>query len=233
MNQQIEILKAYDVGDHRGVDSQVVHRCIDAGQVAEAIELLVSSANGGCKNSLEALAAIYGCHSSEVLGEDNLPEQYRHEQFSDIYESLGYGCIYVLINEHMPGLFKVGYTTQSVKERIKQVSGTTGVPTPFVELFSIATLNCRDAEALAHRKLSKYRINEGREFFKCDADVMVKACVSSVLETHIKLGLSEDGDVLKGVDYFPDIAYAEDIAKAHMDNPSFLFRRKPFDGGPF
>lgn len=39
--------------------------------------------------------------------------------------------IYVLKNEAMPGLVKIGLTTDTVKSRISNLSSSTGVPLPF------------------------------------------------------------------------------------------------------
>jgi hypothetical protein len=39
--------------------------------------------------------------------------------------------VYVLTNEAMPGLVKIGLTTDSVEARLTQLSSHTGVPLPF------------------------------------------------------------------------------------------------------
>jgi hypothetical protein len=39
--------------------------------------------------------------------------------------------VYVLTNEAMPGLVKIGLTTDSLESRILQLSSATGVPLPF------------------------------------------------------------------------------------------------------
>ncbi len=81
------------------------------------------------------------------------------------------GCVYILENPAMPDLIKIGYTTRTAEERAKELyEGMTGVPTPFV----VAHIeNCdepRKLEAAVHKKLSNYRINNNREFFKYPAD---------------------------------------------------------------
>jgi hypothetical protein len=42
------------------------------------------------------------------------------------------GYIYVLINQSMEGFIKVGKTARDPKERAKELSQATGVPTPFM-----------------------------------------------------------------------------------------------------
>ena len=41
------------------------------------------------------------------------------------------GILYVLTNSFMPGLVKIGCTTGPVEDRIKALSGGTGVPVAF------------------------------------------------------------------------------------------------------
>ena len=81
------------------------------------------------------------------------------------------GCVYILKNPSMPDLIKIGYTTRTAEERAKELyEGITGVPEPFVVVY---IENCEDPqklESVIHRKLSAYRINKNREFFKYPAD---------------------------------------------------------------
>jgi hypothetical protein len=48
----------------------------------------------------------------------------------DIGDHMTKGIVYVLTNEAMPGLVKIGYTTD-LKERIKKLSQPSGIPAPF------------------------------------------------------------------------------------------------------
>lgn len=86
------------------------------------------------------------------------------------------GWVYILSNEYMPGIYKIGMTTTSPDIRAKELSSATGVPTPFnIE----ATFHCDDpaiSERAVHDDLSNYRINESREFFKDDLDELVGIC---------------------------------------------------------
>ena len=41
------------------------------------------------------------------------------------------GWVYVLSNEFMPGIYKIGMTTTSPATRAKELSSATGVPAPF------------------------------------------------------------------------------------------------------
>jgi hypothetical protein len=75
--------------------------------------------------------------------------------------------IYILENETMPGIYKIGYTRKKPEERAIQLSKSTGVPLPFKVIYA---LRCHDGEGMEyeiHKSLSKYRLNKQREFFSC------------------------------------------------------------------
>ena len=80
--------------------------------------------------------------------------------------------VYILSNKSMPGLVKIGYTSRSVGVRSDELY-TTGVPTPFKveEKFKFSSeQEAQKAEKIFHRKLSAYRVNGNREFFKISPD---------------------------------------------------------------
>ena len=75
------------------------------------------------------------------------------------------GIVYVLTNDYMPGLVKIGYTAQSIKERLKELDKT-GTPWPFRCHFAIETERYKEIEKLAHEAFAGYRVRENREFFR-------------------------------------------------------------------
>ncbi len=77
------------------------------------------------------------------------------------------GWIYVLVNSSMPGLAKVGRTTKSPASRAAELSGATGVATPFVLAFDQAFADCCAAEKAVHDELDRrgLRVAPNREFF--------------------------------------------------------------------
>ena len=75
------------------------------------------------------------------------------------------GWVYVLTNDSMPNIVKIGYTTQNPYERAKQLSKSTGVPQPFVVSYAVSTLMFIELEARPHYLLAGYRVNNSREFF--------------------------------------------------------------------
>jgi hypothetical protein len=84
--------------------------------------------------------------------------------------------IYLLTNEAMPGLVKIGFTTgESIEYRIAQLSGASGVPLPFECHFAAEVKDCNKLEKQLHQLFSENRINPKREFFKVDPEKVVLA----------------------------------------------------------
>ena len=78
--------------------------------------------------------------------------------------------VYVLTNPAMPGLVKIGWTTQAdANIRISQLY-TTGVPVPFTLEFACKVANALEVERALHIAFAPNRINPRREFFKIDAE---------------------------------------------------------------
>jgi hypothetical protein len=78
------------------------------------------------------------------------------------------GYLYLLSNPAMPGLIKIGKTTRDPAERVRELSSATGVPSPFVLLYSQPVANVDAAERFAHAELERrgHRHSSDREFFK-------------------------------------------------------------------
>lgn len=85
---------------------------------------------------------------------------------------MAHGFVYVLGNESMPGIYKIGFTLKHPRERMAELSRATACPTPFDLL---AYIGCEDpqwVEGEIHRSLADYRVNDAREFFKVPAAVI-------------------------------------------------------------
>jgi len=74
--------------------------------------------------------------------------------------------VYILSNESMPGLIKIGRTSREIDERVKELNSATGVPTPFVIEKVFCTQNSHTLEYLIHNDLALYRVANNREFFQ-------------------------------------------------------------------
>ena len=81
--------------------------------------------------------------------------------------------VYVLTNPAMPGLLKIGSTTQEeVDTRMKQLYST-GVPVPFDCAFACRVPNAREVEKALHTAFRAMRINPTREFFKIEPECVI------------------------------------------------------------
>lgn len=78
------------------------------------------------------------------------------------------GIIYILTNEAMPGLCKIGRTTRSDLQTRMNELYTTGVPFQFECVYACEFENCEAAEYALHTAFSTDRVNPKREFFKMD-----------------------------------------------------------------
>jgi hypothetical protein len=79
------------------------------------------------------------------------------------------GIIYLLSNPAMPGIIKIGRTTnEDVKVRMQQLYQT-GVPLPFECLYAATVNNIDDVEKALHIAFNPSRLNPKREFFEIDA----------------------------------------------------------------
>jgi hypothetical protein len=77
------------------------------------------------------------------------------------------GHVYILNNQAMPGLVKIGHTARTPEIRAAELSAATGVPGRFVVAWSHPVRDHEALEALAHGRLARYRVNNNREFFSC------------------------------------------------------------------
>lgn len=83
--------------------------------------------------------------------------------------------IYILTNESMPGLVKIGRTMDSVESRIAQLSTHSGVPLPFECYFAAEVKDATKLEKTLHQLFAENRINPKREFFQVDPEKVVLA----------------------------------------------------------
>lgn len=83
-----------------------------------------------------------------------------------IAEEPGAGWIYLLSNREWPDLVKVGLTTRTVEERVKEINAATGVPIPYGVRRCWRVSKPKLAEEIAHGSLSAFRVRSDREFFR-------------------------------------------------------------------
>ncbi len=113
------------------------------------------------------------------------------------------GIIYILTNESMPGLIKIGVTT-NLKERLQKLD-TTGIPTPFNLHYAIEIEDYEKKEHLLHQGLSEHRIRRNREFFRFEpenARALLQAIGGKEVDSqYIGVAIDEDGNEVSSEEY--------------------------------
>lgn len=82
------------------------------------------------------------------------------------------GIVYVLTNQAMPGIVKIGMTTRdNIDERMRELFST-GVPVPFECAFActVPAKDCDKIEKALHKAFAPDRVHPSREFFKINPD---------------------------------------------------------------
>ena len=77
--------------------------------------------------------------------------------------------VYILTNEAMPGIIKIGWTDNAVEQRMKELDKT-GTPLPFTCFYAKRVDDPRFVESKLHEAFDEFRIRENREFFRMSAD---------------------------------------------------------------
>lgn len=110
----------------------------------------------------------------------------------------GTGYIYCMSNESMPGLLKIGMTMESPDERAKELSSSTGVPTPFRVEISKCVMEPYEKEQLIHKLLGElgFRVNERREFFNCSLK-SVEYLFALIDGTNVVIGNTETSAIVR------------------------------------
>ena len=101
------------------------------------------------------------------------------------------GIVYVLTNPAMPGLVKIGKTSQSeVSGRISQLY-TTGVPLPFDCEYAVTVKDTLQVERALHFAFGPNRLNLNREFFEIDAE-QAKVILDLIKIDDVTPGVEQD-----------------------------------------
>jgi hypothetical protein len=90
--------------------------------------------------------------------------------------------IYILINEAMPGYVKIGKTSTSLEQRVKELSSSTSVPLPFTCFYACTVKDASFAERQLHDAFDNNRINPHREFFQISPERVVSALKLAEIE---------------------------------------------------
>lgn len=90
--------------------------------------------------------------------------------------------IYILINEAMPGYVKIGKTSTSLEQRIRELSTSTSIPLPFTCFYACTVKDSAFVEHQLHDAFDDARINPKREFFQIAPERVVSALKLAEIE---------------------------------------------------
>jgi T5orf172 domain len=88
------------------------------------------------------------------------------------------GFIYLLSNPAMPGMIKIGFSTDQAAMRAVELSRPTGIPIDFELVYDELVSDCRAVERHLHKRFAAYRVNRRREFFR----VPVREAIAALQE---------------------------------------------------
>jgi len=141
-------------------------------------------------------------------------------------EEIGY--VYVLKNECMPGLIKIGIT-DNIQERMR-VLNNTSVPVQFESVYTcvVRKADMRKIESALHKAFAPDRVNPKREFFRMDADRVIPILSMFQLENitdEINMELN------KGLDPQERVALEKEKAESPKRREPFNFLALGIKGG--
>ena len=110
--------------------------------------------------------------------------------------------VYILTNEAMPGYIKIGRTTTSVEQRMRELDKT-AVPLPFQCYYAARVGDDKKLESTLHEAFGDHRVRSSREFFKLDPH-----------KAKVIIELLALEDVTPGQDNFEDEESKEAVQKA-------------------
>ena len=113
---------------------------------------------------------------------------------------MAHGYIYILSNVSLNGLVKIGSTVFHAAARAKQLSSTTAIPTPFVVAYEAYVNHYQKFEKELHHRLSKYRVNPKREFFKISVESVVKMIIDMM-----DMPLYKPQDQYEAIEILPEL----------------------------
>lgn len=115
----------------------------------------------------------YGEDKSDEREDKNTSKKEKQKDSNKYHEVDSEGIVYVLENEYMNNVLKIGYTSGSPEERARSLSEAEGVPSDYEVVYFKEVADPEAEEMRVHTELSEYRASLGREFFKVDRQTAV------------------------------------------------------------
>jgi hypothetical protein len=127
------------------------------------------------------------------------------------------GFIYILENEAMKGLYKIGSSgRENLDKRIKDLNST-NMPFPFKCVFSCEVENYKEVEKSIHMAFNKFRVNPKREFFEIEPEQIIPLLKQLRIKDTTK-------SINEKIDKTIDIADKQAGKKYAKRRPSFKFK---------
>jgi hypothetical protein len=106
--------------------------------------------------------------------------------------------VYVMVNEAMAGIIKIGRTSD-IEQRIRSLDST-ALPLPFECHYAALVENAADIERILHSLFSEYRIRPNREFFRLSPEKVVTALrLTQHQDVTPRSGVFEDAEEQRAV----------------------------------
>lgn len=126
------------------------------------------------------------------------------------------GIIYVLSNPAMPGLVKIGKTTQDDPQvRLDQLYNTS-VPVPFTCEIAVKVADVTQCESVLHQAFVQSRVNPRREFFNLEAEDVIPL-LSYLGEEDVTPSVKPEGDAADPI----DVQSGENLRRQRRPNMDF------------
>ena len=119
--------------------------------------------------------------------------------------------VYILTNPAIPDLIKVGRTT-NLEDRLRNLSGHSGVPVPFEVYFACEVEDATAVEKRLHFGFGDHRINPKREFFSINPER-----VKAILEGWSLKDVTPTSDIVE------DQEDVETLKRVRARKPVFRF----------
>lgn len=141
------------------------------------------------------------------------------------------GWVYIISNQAIPGVIKIGYSTKDPRARAKELG--TGAPHPYHVEYEVLIEHPSRVERAAHQILSGVRA--GKEWFECDIPSAIKAIRTACVGAEIYLenryeraapddqGQAQTGDLFESESRKPLITPFELLSdpQAPVEKPTF------------
>ena len=127
--------------------------------------------------------AYYFTIITDEDGWDNIT-YYTNKKLGLYFGKEGKDWVYILSNQSMPGLLKIGYTKYDPEVRSKQISRGTGIPLEFKVEWAYKCFNGEEIERETHKFLKSKRISKSREFFRIELEE-AKTTIQMIGEKYI------------------------------------------------